>query len=118
MNLRENRLFVRAGPTGHIRGQSTVFARVRAAVQPNRPFPSAQAVPGGRLPARADAVPDRGRVQPGERNAGLRQLRHHTRWHVLLGRRVRRVRIRSVPVRRQQSRPTAPVRSGPANKCQ
>lgn len=119
MVKRKHTLFVRTGPTGHVRGQSTFLARVRTAVQSNRSFPSAQTVPGSGLPTRADAaVPDRGRVQPGKRHVGLRQLRRHTRRHVLLGRRVRRVRVRSVPVRRQQPRPTAPVRSGPANKCQ
>lgn len=107
-----------AGPEGLVRGRPTLLAGVRAAVQPTRPpLPSTEAVPGGRLSARADAVPADGRgVQPGERHAGFRQLWRHTRRHLLRGRRDG-VRFRPVPVRRQQSRTTAPVRSGAPNKC-
>lgn len=111
--------FSHAGPEGLVRGQPTILAGVRAAVRPTRsPLPPTQAVPGGRLPARTDAVPADGRgVQPRERHAGFRQLRRHTRWHVLRGRRDS-FRFRPVPVRRQQPRTTAPVRSGAPNKWQ
>lgn len=101
-----------------VAGKPTFLAGFRAAV---RPPPAAQAVPGGRLPAagRIDAVPGGRVVQPGERHAGFRQLRRHTRRHVLRGWRVGGRILRPVSVRRQRPRrPTPPVCSETAVKRQ